>query len=223
MKKAELSVYEILRKKILNLEFTPGQELDLKELSEQLEISRSPLRDALLRLELDKLVDIFPQKGTRVSLLDRKIIQQERFMRINLELGVLMQLKEKLSSENARNIFTTKMQSVYLQQKACLLDDNKTKFLKFDDDLHYLFYEETDNQWIWDVINRHTGNDHRIRMLSYNAQKIADVVELEHRNLIESISSADFEQVIKIDKAHLDRVFSEFEPLEKNYPEYFTE
>lgn len=222
MKKTELSVYEFLRNKIINLEFFPGEELDINKITAELGISRSPVRDALLRLELDKLVEIFPQRGTRVSKLDRKIIHQERFMRTTLELGVVALLREKIAFENVRSVFATKLQGIFLQQKASLLDNDKKKFLKFDDDFHFLFYEETGNQWLWDLISSHTGNDHRIRILSYNAQKIADTVEKEHKNLIDAIFRGNIDEALEIDRKHLERVFSEFEPLEKIYPEYFV-
>ena len=58
-------VYDELRGKIENLVYDPGQELQLVHLSQELGVSRSPVRDALLRLERDRLVDIFPQKGPR--------------------------------------------------------------------------------------------------------------------------------------------------------------
>ena len=84
-KKAGSWVYEELRSRIENLIYIPGQELQLDGLSQELGVSRSPVRDAILRLERDRLVDIFPQKGTRVAYLDRETILQERFLRATLE------------------------------------------------------------------------------------------------------------------------------------------
>ena len=72
MKNTDVSAYEILRDKIINLDFKPGQELNINSLAQKMGVSRSPIRDALLHLELDNLVEIFPQKGTRVSFLDKK-------------------------------------------------------------------------------------------------------------------------------------------------------
>ena len=55
MKKQESSVYEVLREKILSLELKQGQELNINQLAKEMDVSRSPIRDALLRLSLDKL------------------------------------------------------------------------------------------------------------------------------------------------------------------------
>ena len=84
MKKQESSVYEVLREKILSLELKPGQELNINQLAKEMNVSRSPIRDALLRLSLDKLVDVFPQKGTRVAFLDKDIIKDFCVLLLNL-------------------------------------------------------------------------------------------------------------------------------------------
>ena len=82
-------VYDELRQRIVNLIYKPGQEIGIQSLAEDFGVSRSPVRDALLRLGRDRLVDIFPQKGTRVAYLDRDIIMQERFLRAAVETRVL--------------------------------------------------------------------------------------------------------------------------------------
>lgn len=221
MKKTDISVYEILRDRIINLDYEPGQELNVNELINELGVSRSPVRDALLHLSLDKLIDIFPQKGTRVSLLDVKIINQERFMRKNLELGVLKMFMNSLN-ESKRQIAGTKLKAILLQQNASLMANDKKEFLKYDDELHHFFYEETDNQWLWDVVSSHTGNDHRIRMLSFSAEKIRDNVENEHKELVDAIINGNTEKALKINEQHLVELSKVIEPLSKEFSGFFS-
>lgn len=221
MKKQESSVYEVLREKILSLELKPGQELNINQLAKEMNVSRSPIRDALLRLSLDKLVDVFPQKGTRVAFLDKDIIKQERFLRITLELGVLKVFMKSLD-ENKRKICATKLQAILLEQHATLLDGNKKAFMQKDDELHYFFYAETKNEWLWKVLDSHTGNDHRIRVLSYNADRIANSVEKEHIELVKAIENGDSELARKVDEEHMQVLSDLLEDMNKNYPEYFS-
>ena len=221
MKNQDVSVYEILRDKIINLDFKPGQEININSIAEELGVSRSPIRDALLRLEIDNLVEIFPQKGTRVSFLNKDIIEQERFMRTTMELAVLKNFMENLNDESKREICATKLYSIILQQHANLLAGDKKLFLQNDDKLHHFFYTESDSQWIWNVVISHTGNDHRIRILSYNAQQIADEVENEHRELVKAVQDGDAERAVAIDRNHLTKLLEVLGTLEKNYPEYF--
>ena len=137
--RANIWVYNQLREQIETLVLKPGTELNLTELSESLGVSRSPLRDALLRLERDSLVDIFPQKGTRVSYLDISDIRQERFMRMNLELGALKSFMDLELNDLAKEAYVTRLKSLLLKQKAALISGSYIDFLKADDEMHATF------------------------------------------------------------------------------------
>lgn len=218
---SKVSVYDTLRHSITNLVYKPGQELDTTALADQLGVSRSPVRDALLRLSGDRLVDIFPQKGTRVSLLNKEILRQERFMRISLELGVLEECMKTLSDSSKREIFVTKMQGTLVAQHACLLDNDTINFLRLDDKLHHLLYTQANCEWVWETMIAHTGNDHRIRILSYSANEIPKLVESEHEQIINAIKENDTDRLIKLEKAHLSRLYGEIVELERSFPEFF--
>ena len=135
-------VYDSLREKITTLSLYPGQELNVEELCSLFQVSRSPLRDALLRLERDRLVDIFPQRGTRVSYLDEDIIEEERYMRKCMELGALKRALAKERNGREQKAFISKLESILLMQEAYILEDNFSSFYTSDDDLHHLFYSE---------------------------------------------------------------------------------
>ncbi|MCR4822922.1 MAG: GntR family transcriptional regulator [Treponema sp.] len=217
----KLSVYESLRYEILNLIYKPGENLDINKLAEKLSVSRSPVRDALLRLSLDKLVDIFPQKGTRVSLLNKDIFWQERFMRINLELALLEKCMSSLTNEEEREIFTTKMNGQILSQHASLMAGDSVSFLKHDDEMHHLLYSQAKCEWVWETLLSRTGNDSRIRILSFKKREIPEIVEKEHKELVEAIRQGNFEKAKEIDYSHLTRLYKEIEELENDFPEYF--
>lgn len=223
MPKSEVkhSVYDTLRHSITNLLYKPGQELDINALAEFMGVSRSPVRDALLRLSGDRLVDIFPQKGTRVSLLDKEIIRQERFMRVSLELSVIEPCIKSLSDDTKREIFLTKLQGILLSQHACLLGGDKVNFLKYDDEMHHLLFTQANCEWVWETQLAHTGNDHRIRILSYSAKEIPEMVETEHKQIIQAISENNADKILELEKAHLSRLYNEIPELEKEFPEYF--
>ena len=221
MAESKISVYYMLRQSITNLDYAPGQILDINSISDELGVSRSPVRDALLRLAHDKLVDIFPQKGTRVSLLNKNIIYQERFMRITLELGVLEQCMRTLDDAEKRHVFVTKLKGFLLAQHASILDNDKISFLNYDDDMHHLLYTQAGCEWIWETLVSRTGNDHRIRVLSYKTSGISEKVKVEHKEIIDGISGGDFAVVRKLDKKHLERLYDEIDVLESYFPEYF--
>src|SRR5260221_3417397 len=82
-------VFEELQDKILSLQLAPGTVLSRSKLQLQFGVSSTPVRDALMKLEQIGLVDVFPQSGTRVSLISIPLARQEQFLRRSLELEVV--------------------------------------------------------------------------------------------------------------------------------------
>lgn len=219
--RANIWVYEELRNQIENLKLLPGQELNVPALSEQLGVSRSPVRDALLRLERDRLVDIFPQRGTRVSFLDEDVISQERFMRMQVELGALGRCAE-IMSEQERQVFAARLRVNLLEQRADLDSGSFIDFLYHDDQLHHMFYTAAGLERVWKIVAAHTGNEHRIRILSFQANGIAESVDVQHHELVAAIEAGDGNKAIEIDRLHLSKLHDEMEEIKGLFPHYFT-
>ena len=214
-------VYNQLREQIETLVLKPGTELNLTELSESLGVSRSPLRDALLRLERDSLVDIFPQKGTRVSYLDISDIRQERFMRMNLELGALKSFMDLELNDLAKEAYVTRLKSLLLKQKAALISGSYIDFLKADDEMHATFYSQLGYERVYAVLFSHTGNERRIRLLSSLAGNIANDIETQHEAIIDAIARGAKEEVLELDRDHLNKIEDEYPMLIELFPQYF--
>ena len=214
-------VYNQLREKIETLELKPGTELNLTELSDSLGVSRSPLRDALLRLERDSLVDIFPPKGTRVRHLDTSGIRQERFMGMNLELGALKSFMDLELNDLAKEAYVTRLKSLLLKQKAALISGSYIDFLKADDEMHATFYSQLGYERVYAVLFSHTGNERRIRLLSSLAGNIANDIETQHEAIIDAIARGAKEEVIELDRDHLNKIEDEYPMLIELFPQYF--
>jgi DNA-binding GntR family transcriptional regulator len=82
-------VYDVLRGNILTGRFVPGQQLNLRDLEEQLEVSRTPLKIALERLQVDGLVSVHPRRGTYVTTFDATDLKECFQVRIALEAEAL--------------------------------------------------------------------------------------------------------------------------------------
>lgn len=83
-------VYDLLRERILNHDFIPGQRLDLGKLEDALQISRTPLKNALTRLEVEGLVEIQPRRGTFVSIISAEKLDEAYKIRSAFELYVAL-------------------------------------------------------------------------------------------------------------------------------------
>ena len=101
-----IDVYGILKTKIITLEFYPGQMIKESLLIEELHVSRTPVREALILLANEMLVQVYPQRGTYVSKIDVADVRQLAVMRHILEKKILSGLcerKERLQTQFAEN------------------------------------------------------------------------------------------------------------------------
>ncbi len=94
-RQAAPQVFERLREMIVSLKLPPGSALSRAALAAQFGVSSTPIRDALMRLEEEGLVDVFPQHATVVSRIDVRLAQQAHFLRQALELEIVKALAQE--------------------------------------------------------------------------------------------------------------------------------
>src|SRR5690606_21679213 len=93
-RQAAPQLYQLLRQQIIALELAPGTVLARAELAERYGVSQTPVREALLTLAGELLVDIYPQASTRVSLIDVALARQAHLLRQSLELELVRELAQ---------------------------------------------------------------------------------------------------------------------------------
>ena len=91
--------YRLLRESIMSFKLLPGETLDETVISEQFGTSRTPVREALILLKNEKLVDILPQKGSKVSFIDLNLVRQGYFTRRVIETAIFKETAGTLSPE----------------------------------------------------------------------------------------------------------------------------
>ena len=96
---ARETAYQTIRSRIITMELKPGDPLNDRELAEELGISRTPMREALLMLNIARMVDIKPQSGTHVAPINLKLMEMEQFSRYALEKEVLNRLRGRLTEQ----------------------------------------------------------------------------------------------------------------------------
>ena len=112
-------LYEFLRQKIIDLKLAPGAVLSRAELAAEYKISQTPVREALLKLAQENLVDVIPQASTRVSLIDVSFARETHFLRQSIELELVREL-----TLNPNPAATDALQSL-LQRLEVLRDTGK--------------------------------------------------------------------------------------------------
>lgn len=209
-------VYEHLMQKILDMELQPFQELSEARLAAEFGVSRTPVREALARLARRSLVDILPQRGTRVSPLSEELIAKSRFIREALERPLARLAAEKLTPD----IASLMMREIALQNTFANLSDDQS-FLQADDRFHGLIAKAAGFEAIWDDVREAKFHMDRVRRLSLLSQEHMFFIIGEHEEILGRLMAHDVEGADKSITIHLVSVTRELDLIRGAHPEYF--
>ncbi|MDS0526438.1 GntR family transcriptional regulator [Clostridium sp. SHJSY1] len=190
--------YRVLKENIMSLELKPGELLSEIELSEKLGISRTPIREVLMRLKNEHLIEVKPQSGTYVSLIDLDLVHEARFMRFTLEEKVLKLACEKFNEE----LFVELDKNLYAQQILADMEGGEKEFHKLDNRFHELFFLGVNKSNVWQSILNISTHYNRMRILSQAEDPKRDVVE-QHREFIEVIKNKNIDKVESLISEHM--------------------
>ena len=207
-----------MRTALLDLPLKPGTELNLNQLSALFGVSRSPIRDAVKELSGEHLIDIYPQRGTYVSRINLRMADDERFIRLNLELGSIPDFINNINDE----LISEMEELIKKQEKAFALRDTSL-LLKLDDQFHSVIFKGADRQGVFDFILTRNGNYHRMRLISFMFDAISEDVISQHKVLLEAIKEKDPEKVMALDKMHMSKLKKETVSFRETMPQYFIE
>ncbi len=205
-------IYNVLRNEILSLRFKPGQDLNINSLAEQLNCSRSPVRDALMKLNRDNLVDIFPQRGTKVALIDLHQVEEERFLRKSLELSALDKFVDVATASDY-----LKIETAIEKQKLAVAENDFTAFFASDDEFHSVAFEAINKTWCWSLLCAQSGNYHRIRLLSFSLNTVTDNIIAQHKEILDCIRNKDKEALHSLISYHLEKLDKEVSLLTSEF------
>jgi len=210
------SVYTNLRKNIMNLHLAPGTAISEKEISVRYKVSRTPVRETFIHLAKEGLVKVIPQKETLVSLIDFSRVDQECFLRTNLEIGVL-----KPFIKNQPEKYFSYLEELITYQGNAFKHNDPVDFLKYDDAFHKTFFEGAHQELSWEVLESMSGHYHRARLLTVKINEITEDIIKGHRDLFSAIKKKDFHGALTILSKHLHKLDAEEKILREKFPEYF--
>lgn len=211
-------VYFSLRKNIVNLNLKPGEALNVKSIAEKLNVSRTPVRDAFIALEKEGLVDVFPQKGTSVSRIDLKRVDEEKFIRESLEEKAVA-----LFMRDCGPAAISRLKSIIQLQRDCEKAKNYLDFLDCDDEFHGIIFIGAGKEMSWKIAQNMSGHYRRIRLMSlWGSGNLSRVVG-QHERLLKSIEADDLESAIANLRGHITEIVSDERSLLREYPDFFKQ
>jgi len=209
-------VYETIKKNIINMNIKPGNRISEKEISELLNVSRTPAREAFIKLSKEGLLYVLPQRGTYISYIDLDQVEEARFVRESLESSVI-----KLAVKSFPQELLEKLEKNLDMQKKYIKEKAYSKFLELDEEFHKTIFKACNKERVWEFIEQMNTQYKRLRLLSFIADVNWNKVIDQHEEIIESIRKKDKEKGEKAISAHLKKLLIDQEEIMRIYPEYF--
>ena len=207
--------YRYLKRNIISLDFAPNSKISEADIAKDLELSRTPVREALLELAKSKLVVIYPQRGSFVSKIDYNLVEESRFVRLVLEKAIV-----EIVCENTNSEFLDRLEININTQKYYLEKKDKSHLLELDNDFHRMLFEAANKLQSYELIESISGHFNRLRNLSLNAIKDIKTVS-DHESIFLAVKSGDKEKAKELMEIHLSRHRFEEQILREQYSDYF--
>ncbi len=192
------SAYETLRELIVTGQIPPGESLHEPSIAAQFDMSRTPVREAILKLRDDGLINIQRQSGTYVSPIDVARIEEAMIVRESLEPTVAAVAAGKMTEAVLAELtFETD------RMEAAMKTSNRVLFIQADDRFHRLLIEASGHRHIAQIIQRVNAQLDRVHYLSVSESVPADEAVSEHRRLIQYLAIGNGSQSAELLTKHL--------------------
>ncbi|WP_265502423.1 GntR family transcriptional regulator [Paracoccus beibuensis] len=213
---ATTGILEDLRVRILSLDLPPGAPLSRADLAETYGISSTPLRDALLRLRDEGLVDIHPHARTSVSLIDLPHARQTHFLRSAVEVEVAGTLAKAPPAG-----LTDELVQLIDMQDSEARRGNLGGFAHLDLAFHAALFRHAGVEQVHRVVRRESIHIDRLRALHLMQPEKARQILLDHRRIVGAILEVDPAAAAGAMRQHLSQSILSGERLTSDNPGYF--
>ena len=192
-------VFNTLRKAILRGELKPGERLMEIQLANKLGVSRTPIREAIRKLELEGLVLMIPRKGAEVAQITEKKMQDVLEVRKALE-----ELSVQLACERITPEQVEEMKMAAEDFRKVLKSGDVTKIAEADVKFHDIIFAATNNQRLITLLNNLREQMYRFRVEYLKQKECYPQLLEEHDKLIALISGGNVEEACEIMGRHID-------------------
>lgn len=214
--------YRVLRYNIMSLQLLPGAIINEGDLADLLKVSRTPIREAILMLKDEDLIEVYPQSGSKVSLIDMKIVKEGYFLRSVIETKIIEDLAGNMSKEQLNKL----KENLDCQRKIIDFEehDRIDTFVKMDDEFHHIIYEIACKNKIWYSVKRICSHYDRVRYLDAIINNIdLNLILNQHSKIYYLLligNDPDFDFKLFYDR-HLGIYKKNFKDIMEMYPHYF--
>lgn len=191
-------VFQTLRQAILTGEFAPGERLMEIALADRLGVSRTPVREAIRKLELEGLVIMIPRRGAEVARITEKDLRNVLEVRCALEELSASLACERITEEEKEELRVALDAFEKAVQKKDISD-----IVEKDIEFHDVIFNASKNDRLIQILNNLREQMYRYRMEYTKDKEYHNVLILEHREIYEAMKNQDKEKVMNALKEHI--------------------
>jgi DNA-binding GntR family transcriptional regulator len=192
-------VFESLREAINLGRLRPGERLMEIQLAEEMGVSRTPVREAIRKLELEGFVAMVPRKGAYVAGISVKDIVDVFEIRSSLEALAAGLAAERITDEEMELL-----ERSLVEISEFSTDENIKAIVDGDINFHDIIYKASRNQRLVQIITHLQEQIHRFRMTSLSQPGRTKIALDEHKSIVEAISDRDVELAQQLAREHIE-------------------
>jgi DNA-binding GntR family transcriptional regulator len=181
-------IYTVLRRAIIDLSLPPDLPLVEQDVATALQTSKTPVREAIIRLAREGLVDVVAKSGSYVTPISIERYLEACFVRMQLEVGCV----RRLASLRISLADQVRLRAFIVEQEAAFAANDDARFFAADEAMHYGLFELAGLPGVWRTMNLAKAELDRVRHLKRRfGNRQRQLVIEEHRVLIEAIIAGD--------------------------------
>lgn len=216
-------VYKDLLDKIVTLKFEPGRRISENQICMEYHVSRSVIRTAFTRLKEQKLVEIYPQRGTYVSLIDMNYVNNMLYLRAALEKEVLSNVM-KLDNEKKYNLIIA-LQDNIDQQRSLYNSTNCKNYTEaykmLDEKFHDLLMSSVNRDGLLEIMKQPLFHVSRWRNFDVNCtQRLPELID-QHNAILQAIKENNLVKAQDCIRIHLNSILNISAETFQLYHQYF--
>lgn len=207
--------YRLIRRQIVSLDMKPNQAIRELNLAKELQMSRTPVREALTRLSGEGLIDFHARAGTVVAPIRLEAVRTAQYVREKLELSII---EEAVLEPSSRAIFN--LRQTIEEQHFAISEGDMALFFSSDERMHRQFSEMAGRAPVWDLISESKKHMDRVRRLSLEDIDL-DLLLDDHKKILAAITEGDPTEARKVMTTHLRRAVKDVDRLAAQNAAYF--
>lgn len=192
-------VFNTLRQAILKGELKPGERLMEIALAERLGVSRTPIREAMRKLELEGLVVMIPRRGAQVANITEKDLNDVLEVRLALENMAIEKACNRMTEDQVDKLWIAAREF-----EKTMTEGNLVRLAEADVEFHEIIYQASDNRRLNQVLNNLREQIYRYRVEYLKDEETRNVLVKEHEELYHAIKERDVSRALEISSKHIE-------------------